>query len=74
MSDDIHPFHIAIPDADLEDLHERLARTRWPHALPGVGWERGVPPTTSSSSLAYWRDDYDWRAQEARSSTRSRSS
>ena len=64
MSDDIHPFHIAIPDPDVEDLHERLSRTRRPHALPGVGWERGVPADYLEQLLAYWRDDYDWRAHE----------
>jgi pimeloyl-ACP methyl ester carboxylesterase len=66
MSDDIHPFHIAIPDADVEDLRERLARTRRPHALPGVGWERGVPADYLEQLLAYWRDEYDWRAHERR--------
>jgi len=64
MSDDIHPFHIAIPDPDVEDLHERLSRTRRPNALPGVGWERGVPADYLEQLLAYWRDDYDWRAHE----------
>jgi hypothetical protein len=39
----IRPFRIAIPQADLDDLRERLARTRWPDELPGVGWSRGVP-------------------------------
>ncbi len=34
---EIRPFRIAIPQADLDDLHERLARTRWPDELPGVG-------------------------------------
>jgi hypothetical protein len=35
----IHPFSIDIPQADLDDLHARLDRTRWPDELPGVGWE-----------------------------------
>jgi len=39
----IHPYTIAIPQTDLDDLRERLARTRWPAELPGVGWSRGVP-------------------------------
>src|SRR5829696_9460040 len=32
-----------IPQADLDDLRERLHRTRWPDELAGVGWTRGVP-------------------------------
>ena len=39
----VRPFRIQIPQADLDDLADRLARTRWPDELPGVGWERGVP-------------------------------
>ena len=39
----IRPFRIDVPQADLDDLADRLARTRWPEELPGVGWERGVP-------------------------------
>jgi pimeloyl-ACP methyl ester carboxylesterase len=66
MSDDtdIRPFRIAIPDADLDDLRERLARTRWPHELQGVGWERGVPQDYLGQLLAFWRDRFDWREQE----------
>ena len=39
----IEEFRIDIPQADLDDLADRLARTRWPASLPGTGWERGVP-------------------------------
>ncbi len=39
----VQPFQVSIPKADLEDLQERLARTRWPDEFPGVGWSRGVP-------------------------------
>jgi len=42
-SADIRPFRISIPQADLDDLRDRLARTRWPDELPGAGWSRGVP-------------------------------
>jgi epoxide hydrolase len=40
---DITPFRINVPEADLDDLRDRLARTRWPEESPGVGWEDGVP-------------------------------
>ena len=39
----IRPFHIDVPQADLDDLRERLAGTRWPSEITGVGWSRGVP-------------------------------
>ena len=62
----IQPFTINIPQAALDDLHDRLARTRWPDELPGVGWSRGVPLSYLKQLTAYWRDEYDWREQEAR--------
>ena len=39
----IRPFRIEIPQSDIDDLHDRLARTRWFDDLPGVEWTRGVP-------------------------------
>jgi len=63
---EIRPFRIDVPQADLDDLHDRLARTRWPDELPGVSWSRGVPLGYLGELAAYWRDGYDWRAQEAR--------
>jgi epoxide hydrolase len=61
----IQPFRIAVPDADLDDLRDRLARTRWPDELPGGGWSRGVPLAYLQELAGWWRDGYDWRAQEA---------
>jgi pimeloyl-ACP methyl ester carboxylesterase len=61
----IRPFRIAIPQADLDDLRDRLARTRWPDELPGVGWSRGVPLAYLRQLAGYWADGFDWRKQEA---------
>ena len=62
---EIRPFRIAVPDEDLDDLRQRLARTRWPDELAGTGWSRGVPLGYLKELAAYWRDGYDWRKQEA---------
>ncbi len=62
----IRPFRIEVPQADLDDLRDRLGRTRWPDELPGVGWTRGVPLGYLKDLAAYWADGYDWRKQEAR--------
>jgi pimeloyl-ACP methyl ester carboxylesterase len=61
---EIKPFTIAIPQADLDDLRARLAHTRWPDALPGVGWSRGVPVDYLKGLAGYWASSYDWRAAE----------
>ncbi|MFG2435699.1 epoxide hydrolase family protein [Streptomyces sp. NPDC048508] len=65
----LRPFNLAIPQGDLDDLHERLDRTRWPDELPGVGWAYGVPRDYLRELVRYWRHDYDWRAAEARLNT-----
>jgi epoxide hydrolase len=63
---EITPFRIEVPEADLDDLRGRLARTRWPDELPGVGWDYGVPLAEMKDLADYWRTAYDWRAQESR--------
>src|SRR5262245_14056736 len=62
---ELKPFTIAIPQADLDDLRERLAHTRWPSELAGQGWDRGVPLEYQRELASYWADGYDWRAAEA---------
>ncbi|WP_307845583.1 epoxide hydrolase [Planomonospora sp. ID67723] len=66
MSTEIRPFRVDVPQHDLDDLIDRLARTRWPGQLPGEGWSRGVPVVYLKEMAGYWRDGFDWRAQEAR--------
>ena len=68
MSDNhgIRPFRIDVPQADLDDLCERLARTRWPDELPGVEWSYGVPLGYVKELAEHWRTSYDWREWEAR--------
>jgi pimeloyl-ACP methyl ester carboxylesterase len=61
----IRPFQIDIPQAALDDLRDRLARTRWPDQLPGAGWEAGVPLGYLKDLAGYWATGYDWRAAEA---------
>ena len=60
----IRPFRIDIPQADLDDLRGRLARTRWPDQLPGVGWDYGIPLEYVRELAEYWRTGYDWRVHE----------
>src|SRR6266511_888650 len=63
---EILPFRIDVPEQDLEDLRDRLARTRWPDELPDVGWSYGVPLGYVKEMAEYWRASYDWRRYEAR--------
>jgi hypothetical protein len=63
---DIRPYEIQIPDADLDDLQERLRAVRWPDELAGAGWDYGVPAGYLRDLVDHWRTGYDWRAHEAR--------
>jgi epoxide hydrolase len=62
---EIRPFRIDVSQAELEDLRDRLAQTRWPDQLPGVGWSYGVPLDHVRAMAEYWRTSYDWRKHEA---------
>ncbi|WP_018653488.1 epoxide hydrolase family protein [Actinomadura flavalba] len=61
----IKPFRIAVPRADLDDLTDRLARTRWPNEVTDAGWDYGFPLARLRELAEYWRTGYDWRAHEA---------
>ena len=76
---EIRPFRIDVSQADLDDLHERLMRTRWANELPpesrrsggqgGLvppGWEYGVPLGYVKNLVEYWLSGYDWREWEAK--------
>ncbi|MGH8951916.1 MAG: epoxide hydrolase family protein [Acidimicrobiia bacterium] len=78
-STDIHPFRIEIPESDLDDMRDRLRRTRWAEELPleqrrgsdrigpvAPGWEYGVPVDYVRGLVDHWRDGYDWRSWEAK--------
>ena len=62
----IQPFYVDIPQATLDDLRERLARTRWPDEVEGAGWDYGTNLAYLKELVAYWQHTFDWRAQEAR--------
>jgi hypothetical protein len=63
---EVRPFRIEVPEPDLDDLRQRLARTRWPEQPPGLGWDYGVPLDYLRELAEYWRTGYDWRKHEAR--------
>jgi pimeloyl-ACP methyl ester carboxylesterase len=57
-------FEIAVPESDLDDLRSRLARTRWADDFGNEEWRYGVERGWLEDMVGYWRDEYDWRAQE----------
>ena len=78
MNATIRPFCLQVPQADLDDMKDRLSRTRWANELPPdqrstepkgpvpPGWDYGVPVEHVKTMVDYWRNGYDWRRSEAR--------
>ena len=58
------PFTVAVSEAILADLRERLARARFPDEPPGAGWSYGADLAYVKALAAYWRERYDWRRWE----------
>ena len=61
---DIRPFTVSIPDAEIADLKQRLARTRWPDPQTVPDWSQGVRVQNAQALVRYWDRDYDWRRVE----------
>ncbi len=59
------PMSIAVDEAVLADLRQRLDRTRWPDEIPGGGWTYGTDLGYLKRLVDYWRHAYDWRREEA---------
>jgi pimeloyl-ACP methyl ester carboxylesterase len=60
----VTPWRISVGDDVLVDLWDRLARTRWPDAGLGAAWEQGTDRETLRELCAYWRETFNWRANE----------
>jgi pimeloyl-ACP methyl ester carboxylesterase len=61
----IEPLTLDVPQVLLDDLRDRLRRTRWPEPETVPGWAQGVPLTVAREVCAYWEQHYDWRRCEA---------
>lgn len=66
MGDSLTPFRIDVPEGELEDLRERLRRTRWPEPETVDDWSQGTPLGYAREMCRYWLEEYDWRAADAR--------
>lgn len=60
----VRPFTVAIPQVEIDDLNDRLLRTRFAPSAPGDDWAYGVPTPWIAELVEYWRTEFDWRALE----------
>ncbi|MCX4960491.1 epoxide hydrolase family protein [Streptomyces virginiae] len=66
LDEQLCEFRLDVGQDELDDLRERLGRVRWPDELPGVGRAYGMPLDGMRELVRHWREEYDWRAAEAR--------
>ena len=66
MSITVRPYSLNVSQEVLDDLRERLERTRLPGSVPGSGWSRGMDFDYMKDLIDYWLHEYDWREQEAK--------
>ncbi len=60
------PFTLHVPEAQIDDLRERVRRARFPDEIPDAGWQYGSNLAYMRKLAAYWADEFDWHAQQAR--------
>jgi len=60
------PFTLHVPDAEIAELRQRLARTRWPDEPPGDPWSTGTSLLYMKGLADYWQTGFDWRAWEGK--------
>src|SRR5918999_594044 len=60
----VRPFHIDVPEEDLDDLRRRITATRWPERETVADESQGVPLATMQELARYWAEEYDWRKCE----------
>src|SRR2546427_2480244 len=65
-ADAVVPFKIQVPNTVLTDLKQRLSQARFADEFPDANWDYGTNLAYLKSLVDYWRDKYDWRAQEKR--------
>jgi pimeloyl-ACP methyl ester carboxylesterase len=66
MSEEVLPFEVAVENAQLQELRQRIAATRWPEQETCKGWDQGVPLAYARELADYWANGYDWRRWEQR--------
>jgi pimeloyl-ACP methyl ester carboxylesterase len=65
----IRPFHVKIPQKEIDDLRKRILATRWPDKETVADASQGVQLATTKALVSYWGKDYDWRKCEAKLNT-----
>lgn len=60
----IQSFQINVPQQVLDDLRERIQRTRWPDEITNSSWTFGANLSYMKELAEYWLNEFDWRKTE----------
>lgn len=63
---EIKKYDVKIPHVLIEDVYDRLAKTRWPDEISGTAWEYGIPLAYMKDIFDYWMTEYSWETTEQR--------
>ncbi len=63
---EIRPFHVEVPDEELDDLRRRIVSTNWPEKETVADQSQGVPLDMIQKLARYWTTDYNWRICETK--------
>jgi epoxide hydrolase len=66
VPDDIVPFRVDVSRLQLDDLVDRLRRTRWPERETVDDWSQGIPLAYVRDVCRYWVEEYEWPATQVR--------
>lgn len=61
----VTPYTVAVSDDRLDRLRKKLELTEFPDELDDAGWDYGTPLAEVKRLTAYWKDEFDWKKQEA---------
>jgi len=56
----VNEFQIRVDAHDIDDLRDRLRRTRWPERETVDDWSQGIPLAYTQELCEYWADEYDF--------------
>jgi pimeloyl-ACP methyl ester carboxylesterase len=65
-STEVRPFHVEVPQAQLDELRGRIGAARLPSRELVADRSQGVQLATIQELARYWTADYDWRRVEAK--------
>ncbi|KAM9365375.1 epoxide hydrolase 1 [Pholidichthys leucotaenia] len=61
----VYSFEVKTSDKEIEDLYERIDRTRYADPLEDSGFQYGINTTYLKKVVSYWRHEFDWKKQVA---------